>query len=340
MVTGMSIGKRMEQRPRFSLGVFPTPLDHLENLSSHLDIDVWMKRDDLTDFGLGGNKVRKLEFLIGHALEFGFDMVITTGGSQSNHARLTAAACRKAGLDCYLVLDRGRHPDNGNLLLDRMLGAKIELLDDPDPQLAANRMAELAETQKAEGRKPYVIPRGGSVPTGAVGYLNMVLELDEQLTALGVGPQIVYVPTGSCGTHSGMLAGRMAQGDSWTLQGISVSHPQAKQQAKIAGLAAQTLELIDLSDHIVETDVRVDDMYVGEGYGFPTPAMWEGLELLARLEGIIADPVYTGKALAGLIDHARRGIIARGETVIFVHTGGAPALFAYGEESPWSATPN
>lgn len=325
---------RLERLPRFPLGVFPTPLEHLENLSNELDIDVWMKRDDLTGLALGGNKVRKLEFLLGYALETGADTIITTGGTQSNHARLTAAACRRAGLRCRLVLDRGRHPENGNLLLDRLFGAEIEVIEDPNPEVAAQRMQVVAGEMRQEGRKPFVIPRGGSIPHGAIGYLNMVLELESQLGPSNVRPEYVYVATGSCGTHSGIMAGRATVQGKWILQGISVSHPTNVKPGKIENVANETLSLLGLAIKVDKQEIRVDDRFVGEGYGSPTPQTWEAIQLLALLEGIVADPVYTGKALAGLVAHARAGLIPKQTKVIFVHTGGAPTLFAYESEIP------
>jgi D-cysteine desulfhydrase family pyridoxal phosphate-dependent enzyme len=309
-------------------------LEPLERLSDMLGVELWVKRDDLTGLALGGNKVRKLEFLMADAMARRADVVITTGGTQSNHARLTAAACRKLGLACHLVLDRGRHPENGNLLLDQLFDAEIEIIEDPDPAAAAARMTDLAAELTREGLHPYVIPRGGSVPMGAAGYFNMVDELSRQLGDLSLAPACVYVATGSCGTHSGVMAGRAFYRQSWAVRGISVSRGRDLQEEKIIHLSGALLELLGASQSVQASDVTVDDRFTGGAYGVPTPETWEAVELLARSEGIVLDPVYTGKAMAGLLGHIRSGHVAQGTIVVFVHTGGAPALFGYASEMP------
>ena len=322
----------LEALPRVSLANLPTPLERLDNVSRELDVDVWCKRDDETGLALGGNKARKLEYLLADAASQGADVVITTGGSQSNHARMTAAACRKLGLECRLVLDRGRHPENGNLLLDHLFGARIELLDDPDPNVAAHRMAAIEGDMKRLGRNPYVIPRGGSVPAGAAGYAAMVSELVDQTDAAGIAVDRLYVGTGSCGTHAGIMAGRQALGLKWSVQGISVSRPGRQQQEKVLALADATLRHLGLPGDVQAGDVLVDDEFVGQGYGYPTSGTWKAVEMLAVNEGMILDPVYTGKVMAGLLEHVQTRHIRPGETVVFVHTGGGPALFAYSDE--------
>lgn len=327
------IGERgLENLPRVRLAFLPTPIHGLPRLSEELGVELWLKRDDQTGLALGGNKARKLEFLMGDALAKGCDTAITTGGSQSNHARMTLAACRQLGLDCYLVLDRGRHPENGNLLLNQMLGANVEMVDDPDPQVAGARMTEVAEELASHGRRPYVIPRGGSVPEGAVGYFNMVSELVGQLREIGLEADYLYLATGSGGTHSGILAGHAALNPSWKVQGISVSGSRRLQEAKVLGLSNRLLQWLEVNSEVRPEDVRVDDSFVGEGYGSPTPATWSAIRRLALTEGVILDPVYTGKAMAGLLGHVAEGRIEYGATVIFLHTGGAPALFGYASE--------
>lgn len=320
--------------PRESLGSWPTPVERLDRLSNHLGIDLWLKRDDLTGLALGGNKVRKLEFLLGDACKLGADIIITTGGSQSNHARLTAAACRRLTLRCVLVLDRGRHPSNGNLLLDQLFGAEIDLIDDPDPATAAARMELIAESLRAQGHVPYIIPRGGSIPPGATGYLNMVHELTGQLVGVGIRPTSLYVATGSCGTHSGIMAGRTACHGTWRVQGISVSRAKAQQEEKVKALSNAVLAWCGIEGEVSSEDIDVDDGFTGDGYGIPTAETWGAIHLLASVEGLVVDPVYTGKALAGLLAHVESGRIRRGETVVFIHTGGAPALFGYADEIP------
>jgi len=331
--TAEQLNSAIASQSRFPLAFLPTPLHDAPRLSERLDVRVLIKRDDQTGLALGGNKARKLEFLIADALAAGADAVITTGGSQSNHARMTAAACRRAGLACYLVLDRGVHPEvQGNLLLDDLFGAAVSLLDNSDPTLAGTAMEALAERLRIEGRIPYVIPRGGSVPAGATGYAAMVPELLVQLHDLNITPDYLYLTTGSVGTHAGTLAGMAANGYPFPVEGISVSANRATQVEKVRNLTEATLTYLGLSDEVPKDRVHVDDGYVGPGYGIPTTDTMDAIDVLARDEGIILDPVYTGKAMAGLIGHVRDGKVPAGSTVVFLHTGGAPALFAYNQE--------
>jgi len=333
LVRRADAGRVLTALPRQKLGFWPTRLHRLDRLSEELSLDLWIKRDDESGFALGGNKVRKLEFLLAEALRVGSDLVITTGGSQSNHARLTAAAARKLGLDCHLVLDRGRHPHSGNLLLDRLFGAVVELIDDPDPEVAAARMEEVAACREAEGHRPFVIPRGGSIREGAVGYASMIVELAAQLDEVDFSPEFLYVATGSAGTHSGIMAGRAMLKLPVTVQGVSVSRPRELQEVKVSQLSNHILDWLDIESRVATDDVLVDDRFVGGGYGVPTEEVWEAIRLVARLEGIVLDPVYTGKAMAGLIGHARERRLECGASVIFLHTGGSPALFGYALEA-------
>lgn len=324
----------LENKPRVSLDLVITPLEDAPRLSERLGVRVVIKRDDLTGLALGGNKVRKLEFLIGDALDRGADAIVTTGGSQSNHARLTAAACRRVDLPCYLVLDRGVHPeDQGNLLLDRLLGAEVRLIESSDPADAVAEMQGLAGDLERQGYSPYVIPRGGSVPAGATGYTAMVVELLDQLYERDLAPTHLYLGTGSCGTHSGTLAGIAASEAPITIQGVSVSRPAPDQEAKVLQLSTDTLAHLGLPAIIATDLVHVDDRFRGPGYGIPTPETMEAIEIAARDEALILDPVYTGKAMAGLVGHAREGHFASDDVVVFLHTGGAPALFAYHQET-------
>ena len=318
---------------RFPLAQLPTPLEDAPRLSDRLGVRTLVKRDDQTGLALGGNKARKLEFLIAHALEVGADTVLTTGGSQSNHARMTAAACRRAELGCYLVLDRGVHPEpQGNMLLDELLGARVRLLDSQDPAVATAEMERLAEELRRQGKSPYIIPRGGSVPQGAVGYAAFVLELMDQVQERGISPTYLYLGTGSTGTHSGVLAGLIAAQWDLAVQGISVGRGEAEQRDKVMALTRATLEFLGVPSSVEESRVRVDGRFRGPGYGIPTPQTMEAIEIAALDEGLILDPVYTGKAMAGLVGHAREGRFGGDDLVIFLHTGGSPALFAYNRE--------
>ena len=320
-------------KPRFPLGQFPTPLEEAPRLSERLGVRILIKRDDQTGLALGGNKVRKLEFLIGDAVAAGADVIVTTGGSQSNHARLAAAACRKAGLGCRLVLNRGPHNDvQGNLLLDLLLDASVQWVESEDPAEAVPAMDALAEDLRAQGHRPYVIPRGGSIPQGATGYASMVVELLQQLQTLDVSPTALYLATGSTGTHSGTLAGLTAAGVPLPVQGISVSRPSSLQESKVQELSSATLRHLGFDTDVPPERVQVDDRFRGPGYGYPTEGTLEAITIAARDEAVILDPVYTGKAMAGLIGRAREGEFGPDAVVVFLHTGGSPALFAYGRE--------
>ena len=324
----------LAQQPRVPLANLPTPLQPLPNLSDQLGIDLWVKRDDLTGLALGGNKARKLEYVLADAVRRGADTIITTGSTQSNHARMTAAAARMLGMECYLVLGRGRHVTGGNMLLDTILGAHIEVLAAADSELTAvpDRVRELGDELRNARRKPYIVPLGASTPAGCLGYVRAVVELSEQFREQDLRPDYIYVVAGSIGTQAGILAGVTALEMPASVQGVSVSAPREPLEEIVVNLTNDTFRYLGLDRAITGDDAHVDDSQIGEGYGKPTPALWEALRLAAQSDGLLLDPVYTGKAMAGLIDHARRGILPRGSTVIFMHTGGIPALFAYGDE--------
>lgn len=323
--------------PRVRLTELPTRLEQLYNLSDLLGVDIWVKRDDLTGLALGGNKVRELEFHLGDAVAAGADTIVTTGNSQSNHARTTAAACAKLGLECYLVLERGLRPRNGNLLLDHLFGAHCELLPEYTPEIAVEAMEARAANLRNAGRQPHIVPFGGCSTTGTVGFVGAALELCEQLGRECLQVNSLYMASASCGTQAGMLAGITASGMSLPIRGISVSDPRSVQEPLVRDLANETLNRIGLAASIAAADVDVDDSYIGQGYGQPTSETWEAVKLAAGAEGILLDPVYTGKAMAALIHHARTGIIPPESTVVFLHTGGVPALFAYGEDARTAA---
>ena len=331
--TSMKLSDALAARPRLRMAQVPTPLEEMPRFSERLGARILVKRDDQTGLAGGGNKARKLEFLIAHAVEMGADTVLTTGGVQSNHARMTAAACRKAGLDCYLVLNAGPHmEETGNLLLDRMFGAHIQVLQTEDPAEATPAMEQLAGRLRSDGRVVYVVPRGGSVPQGATGYAACAVELTEQLAELGVDATHLYLATGSAGTHSGMLAGLAALGSALPVQGVSVSRPLGQQEARVYELTNETLDYLEIDAEVKREAVRVDDRFRGPAYGYPTPETMAAIEIVALDEGLVLDPVYTGKAMAGLIGHAGEGRFSSGDVVIFLHTGGMPALYAYSRE--------
>ncbi len=329
----------LSDMPRVSLAQLPTPLEPLARLSAHLGgPTIYVKRDDQTGLAMGGNKARKLEFLVGAALAQGCDTLVTTGGPQSNHARQTAAAAARMGMACELLLPRlvdGRQAEyesSGNVLLDRLLGAKVHIL--PRESFHSETFDSALAQLRDAGRKPYFIPIGGSTGLGALGYLLAVEELLQQSRDAGFAPTAIVVGTGSGGTHAGIVAGMIRAGHAARIQGISVSGKQAEREALVARLASEALELAGqgtVNAHQVTDRVSVLDQYVGAAYGQPTEGMIEAVQLVARLEGILLDPVYTGKAMAGLIDLVRRGEFTNRDTVIFWHTGGSAALFAYPE---------
>lgn len=320
---------KLESLPRFPLAILPTPLDDAPRLSEELGVRVLIKRDDLTGFALGGNKVRKLEFLVADALAQNANVLVTGGGPQSNHARVTAAAARKAGLDATLIFF-GDPPGevNGNLLLDDLLGAEFVYTHTDDRSQTEPTMERVAQELRKRGHKPYLIPRGGSTPLGCVSYILAVQELLEQLEARRIKTDAMFVATGSCGTHAGILAGLDFCGAAIPLYGITVSRSAHESAERIKSLLKETAVFLERSTSFAR-DIILKDAYLGAGYGIITPEAREAINQVARLEGIFLDPVYTGKAMAGLIDLVRGGEIAHDSTVVFWHTGGAPGLFGH-----------
>lgn len=294
--------------------------------------NLWIKRDDCTGLATGGNKTRKLEFLMADALDAGADIVVTQGAVQSNHVRQTAAAACKLGLDCYALLER-RVPEKGddyeqtgNVLFDNIFNTQIEFRE-TGLDMNAEALA-VTDRLRAEGRKPYFIPGGGSNKIGALGYVSTAQELLQQCAAMTLKPKLVVLATGSAGTHAGLLAGFHAMKCDMPILGISVRQPKEIQIENVYRLAIKTAA--QLTDETLSRDkVIVDDGYVGEGYGIPTAAMVAATNMVARNEGILLDPVYSGKGMAGLIGQIKTGQITDEGDVIFLHTGGAASLFAY-----------
>ena len=318
---------RLNDIPRLKLGYLPTPLDDAPRLAEKIGLDrLFIKRDDLTGLALGGNKVRKLEFLLAEAKLQGADVVITTGAHQSNHARLTAAAAVKLGM-CSILFLGGTRPERlqGNLLLDSLLGADIRLLPGVDMEQMKEEMQNTAEELKRAGKKPYIIPVGGSTPLGSLGYVAAMEELAGQLDG-ETAPQIVLA-AGSGGTMAGVLLGARLFLPRSKVVGISVSRTAADFRNVIAGIANGAAELIGVSHRFDPASVDVNDEYLGESYGVPTEAGMKAISLGAQTEALLFDPVYTGKAMSGLIDLVSKGVLARDRTTVFIHTGGIPGLF-------------
>jgi L-cysteate sulfo-lyase len=316
---------------RVSLGHLPTPLEPLDRLSAHLGGPrIWIKRDDCTGLATGGNKTRKLEFLLGEALKRGADTVITFGALQSNHARQTAAACARLGLECHLVLSKvvprsqGTYERSGNVLLDRILGANLHIVH---PQEAVDASRTLYSQLEARGRRIQVIPTGGSNTTGALGYVGCACELIAQAAALQIHSGTVLHASSSGGTQAGLAAG--LEGTDFRLVGVNVSDSNRSEfEARITNLALETRSRLrgDLSSPI---PIHVTHDFLGPAYGMTTDASIEAIRMLAQTEGIVADPVYSGKALAAMIAIIRKHELSSGEPLIFVHTGGAAAVSAY-----------
>ena len=321
--------------PRRGYVTTPTPVEFLPNFSRALGagINVYIKRDDMLPGAAGGNKTRKLDFCIADALEQGADTIITCGAVQSNHCRLTLAWAVKEGLDCHLVLEervKGSYsPDaSGNNFLFQLLGVKsITVVPGGTDMMGA--MKDLAAKLAATGKKPYVIPGGASNPLGALGYVRCAEELLQQLFEMRLNIDHMVVPSGSAGTHGGIIAGIIGNNANIPVTGIGVNRSKAVQENAVHTLANQTLALIGAQTTAPADKVVAFDDYVGPGYSLPTDAMVEAVKLLARTESILLDPVYSGKAMSGLMDLARKGYFPKGSNVLFLHTGGSPALYAY-----------
>lgn len=336
----VSLTQALANYPRFALMEAPTPIQRLSRLEQVLGeaaggARLWVKRDDIAGVGGGGNKLRKLELLIADALALGCDTFITTGGLQSNHARQSAAAAARAGLACELMLvDMVRYHEDaysssGNLLLDDLFGAKVHRLPEgTNPLQAAHERGQEIESA---GGHAYVVGNGGSSPLGCLGYARCMDEILDHEQALGIHFANVVVPNGSSGTHAGLVAGMVAaRGDPRRILSFTVLAPLAEAIAHTRTLAQQSLHLLRPELSLPGDAIVVDGSHRGESYGMPTEAMVAALRLMARSEGLLLDPVYSGKAFAGLLEFARQGVW-RDADVLFVMTGGTPELYAYRE---------
>ncbi len=311
-----------------------TPIEYLPNFSAALGnkVNVYIKRDDLLPGCGGGNKTRKLDFSLADALAKGADTVITCGAVQSNHCRLTLAWAIHEGLDCHLVLEervKGSYdPEaSGNNFLYQLMGVKsITVVPGGSPML--EEMEKVAEKLRVQGRKPSIIPGGASYPIGALGYVSCAQETVQQLFSMGLNVDHIIVPSGSAGTHAGMLAGFAGNNIDIPLSGINVSRPREAQEERVWKLAQETLDHIGVNVILPREKVTCLDAYYQPGYSLPNPGMIEAVKLMARTEAILLDPVYSGKAMAGMIDLIRRDRFPRGANVLFLHTGGSPALYA------------
>lgn len=322
--------------PRLHFAHLPTPLEPMTQLSKLLGgPNLWIKRDDCTGLAGGGNKTRKLEFLMADAVAQGADTIITQGATQSNHARQTAAIAAKLGLACQILLeDRTEAKDvdynyNGNVMLDQLFGAPLKKFPGGTDMNAA--MEELAAELRADGKKPYIVPGGGSNAIGALGYVHCAMEMLHQADTAGMRIDHVVHATGSAGTQAGLVTGFAGSNSQVPVLGVGVRAPQELQEGNVFKLAQATCEHMGIAGAVKREDVVANCNYIGKGYGFPAESTIDAIELLARTEGILLDPVYSGKGFAGLVDLVRQGHFKQGENVVFVHTGGSQALFGYRE---------
>lgn len=326
------ISHRLEAIARVPLFTAPTPLEHLPRLSATVGREVYIKRDDATQFALGGNKVRKLEYLVADAQRLDADTLVTAGAIQSNHVRQTAAAAARLGMGCVALLENPigtndrNYLSNGNRLLLDLFGAEIELVANLDT--ADLLLEQTAERLRQQGKRPYVVPIGGSNALGALGYVRAGLELAEQIKATGVTFAAVVLASGSAGTHSGLALALAEQLPALPVIGVTVSRPVATQLPKVQSLAQRTADLLGMALPDCFT-VQLWDEYFGPRYGEANAGTLEAIKLLASLEGVLLDPVYTGKAFAGLLDGISSKRFAGDDPLLFLHTGGSPALFAY-----------
>ena len=313
----------------------PTPIEFLPALTKALgnDVKLYIKRDDLLPGAAGGNKTRKLEFCIGDALAKGADTIITCGAVQSNHARLTASWSAKEGLDCHLILEervKGSYKENasGNNFLFELLGVKsIDVVQGGSDMMA--QMNKKADELATAGKKPYIIPGGASNAIGATGYAVCAEETMNQLNEMCIDIDHIIVPSGSAGTHAGMVVGMTGVNANIPISGVNVSRPKTVQEEIVYKLALETAQRLGVKGGISREEIVCFDEYVGPGYSLPTKSMVEAVTFFARTEAILLDPVYSGKAAAGLIDLVRKGHFPKNSNVLFLHTGGSPALYAY-----------
>lgn len=320
--------------PRVQLAHLPTPLEYLPNFSKSLGgPNIYIKRDDCTGLSSGGNKTRKLEFLLADALKQQADTIITQGATQSNHVRQTVAAACKLGMGCEILLENRTestahdYTESGNVFLDKLFGANISHHPKDTDMNAA--MAAKAEELRKTGRRPYIVVGGGSSPIGALGYVNCAIETLTQANDRHLRIDHFVTATGSAGTQAGLVVGLEACNSGIPLLGIGVRAPRDLQEENVYKLACATADLMGISGVVKREKVVANCDYVGDGYGVPTDSMLEAVTLIARQEGILLDPVYSGKGLAGLIDQVRQGYFNKDDNVVFLHTGGSVALFGY-----------
>lgn len=326
----MSIEQALQQYPRTILTRTSTPLDYLPHLSQKLNINLYIKRDDLTDLTLGGDKPRKLEYEIAKAQNEGADTLVTCGSSQSNMARLTTAAALKVGMDCALVLSEDEwQAFQGNMLTVYLMGARVKIVKTTDHWDLEQHVSELCDTLKSEGRKPYYIPVSGTTPLGCLGNVRGALEMIEQITTAGIQPDAIYTPFGTGGIFSSMLLALREKGIVCPVLGISINREKKQCQTNLETWWTALCNLLDRDSHCPLGSYEIYDEYIGKEYGDPTEACLDAINLMAKTEGILLDPVYSGKMFAGFLAHHQTGRWQKGQNIILLHSGGVPGLFAY-----------
>lgn len=336
----MTINELIAKYPRLELTPLPTPLVYMKNLSEYLGGPrIYVKRDDIGSLAFGGNKTRKLEFIMAQAVKEGCDTVVTLGGVQSNWVRQTVAAAKALGMDAVAVLE-GEKPEKiqGNLMLDMLMGAQIiyepnvpQDVEDEEIASVFPITGPIAEKLRSEGKKPFLAPLGGATPIGNLGYVNMIGETLKQAEDMGISPKHIFLGTGTGGTHAGAQLGLRLAGSDIKLHGISVSFHTRPKEEEIAEMCNTSMEFYGVDEKFTANDIDVNYDYVGAGYGAVTEKAVEAVRLAAKLEGLIMCHTYAGKALSGLIDMIRKGLISKDEDVIFVHTGGGTADFEHPE---------
>jgi D-cysteine desulfhydrase len=327
-----SIKQALDNFPRENFTRTPTPLDHLNNLSKTLDLDVYLKRDDLTDLALGGDKPRKLEYEIAQARANSADTLVTCGSSQSNHARLTTAAARSLGMDCAVVLSRDEYEAfQGNFLTVCLMGAQVEVVDTPDHWDLEEHALVTCERLKAEGRRPHYIPVSGSTPHSCLGYVRGTLEMVDQLSQLELLPDAIYTPFGTGGIFTAMLLTLRECGIDTPLIGISVNRRLPECADNLEHWWQTLCGLLDREPERARGNYEIHDEFIGREYGDPTEAGLDAILTMAQSEGILLDPVYSGKTFSGLLAHHQSGRWKKGQRILMLHSGGIPALFAYHE---------
>ncbi|QBD77148.1 D-cysteine desulfhydrase family protein [Ktedonosporobacter rubrisoli] len=328
-----SLELALERYPRVSLTRLPTPLQSLPILSKHLNLQVWMKRDDLTDLTLGGDKPRKLEYELAKALASEADTLVTCGSAQSNHARLTTAAARKLGLHCEVILSSDQYQKlQGNLLTVYLMGAQVHFVQTSDHWDLEQHVQQVCAKLRAQGRKPYYIPVSGTTPHSCLGYIRCGLEIGQQLAEQRVQPDAIYAPFGTGGIFTALLLSLRAQGISCPLIGISVNQRREHCYKAVEQWWSELSRLLDCDSTLPRGQYEIYDEFIGREYGDPTEASLDAIMLMAQTEGILLDPVYSGKMMAGFLAHHTSGRWSAGQKILLLHSGGIPAIFAYHQE--------